>query len=87
MTFPGASLLSPRERDVLERLVAHCEQNKEIARALGLSHRTIETHRFRIYHKLGVRGRAELAMLVYTGHRRDGSAPDDDRARIAASRQ
>lgn len=55
--------LSEREREVA-RLVAAGRHNKEIARALGLSARTVEGHRARALHKLGVASAAELAILM-----------------------
>jgi two-component system response regulator NreC len=51
--------LTPREREVL-RLIALGHTSVEIARKLGLSPRTIETHRARIHRKLNLDTRAEL---------------------------
>jgi two-component system, NarL family, response regulator NreC len=51
--------LSPRERDVL-RLIALGHTNQEIARHLGLSVRTIESHRASIQAKTERTTRAEL---------------------------
>lgn len=51
--------LTPREREVL-RLIALGYTSVEIATDLGLSPRTIETHRARIHRKLGLVTRAEL---------------------------
>jgi two-component system, NarL family, response regulator NreC len=51
--------LTPREREVL-RLIALGHTSVEIAHKLGLSPRTIETHRARIYRKLDLDTRAEL---------------------------
>ena len=51
--------LSSRETEVL-RLIALGHTNAEIADQLGLSPRTIETHRAHIHKKLGLRTRAEL---------------------------
>lgn len=51
--------LTPREREVL-RLIALGHTSVEIAGKLGLSPRTIETHRARIHRKLGLDTRAEL---------------------------
>jgi two-component system response regulator NreC len=51
--------LSLRETEVL-RLIALGHTSVEIASQLGLSPRTIETHRARIHRKLGLRTRAEL---------------------------
>jgi two-component system response regulator NreC len=54
-----ADKLTPREREVL-RLIALGHTSVEIADKLGLSPRTIETHRARIHRKLGLSTRAEL---------------------------
>jgi two-component system nitrate/nitrite response regulator NarL len=43
--------LTRRERDVLQ-LIAHGRSNKEIARLLGIGHKTVETHRHIIKRKL-----------------------------------
>ncbi|QJD92265.1 response regulator transcription factor [Duganella dendranthematis] len=51
--------LTSREHEVL-RHIAHGESNKQIARALDLSVRTVETHRLNIKRKLGIEGQAEL---------------------------
>ena len=57
---PASALaLTPREEEVLELLAAG-HTNVEIAQALRVGVRTIETHRGRIYQKLGARTRAEL---------------------------
>jgi two-component system response regulator NreC len=60
-TKPGTDgdRLTPREREVL-RLIALGHTSVEIAQLLGLSPRTIETHRARIHRKLGLDTRAEL---------------------------
>jgi DNA-binding NarL/FixJ family response regulator len=52
--------LTPREREVAD-LVVQGRSNKEVAGALFLSEKTVEHHLSRIYAKLGVRSRAELA--------------------------
>lgn len=51
--------LSDREREVLQLVVLGHTQ-KEIASRLGLSVKTVESHRTRLSHKLGCRTRAEL---------------------------
>jgi DNA-binding CsgD family transcriptional regulator len=52
--------LTPTERSVAE-LVAIGKSNKEVAAQLFITPRTVEGHLTRIYAKLGVRSRAELA--------------------------
>jgi two-component system response regulator FixJ len=54
--------LSPRERQVLEALVAG-QQNKVIAFDLGISVRTVEVHRSRMMDRLGVHQIAEAVRL------------------------
>jgi two-component system response regulator NreC len=56
---PEASQLTARELEVL-RLIALGHTSVEVASKLGLSPRTIETHRARIHRKLGMGTRAEL---------------------------
>lgn len=51
--------LSPREREVLASIIAG-QTNKQIARTLGLSPRTVETHRLNLSMKLEVGSLAEL---------------------------
>jgi len=52
--------LTPREREIAD-LVAQGRSNKQVAAALFLSEKTIEHNLSRIYAKLGVRSRVELA--------------------------
>jgi two-component system response regulator FixJ len=65
---PGSSPLTSREREVLARL-AIGETNKEIARYLGLSARTIEGYRAGIMRKVGARTAAELLRRVFSQNR------------------
>lgn len=58
-----AERLTPRERDVLIR-VAEGLTNREIASQLGISPRTVETHRDGIARKLRMRSVAELTRFV-----------------------
>jgi two-component system response regulator NreC len=73
---PGRSrrALSPREADVL-RLLALGHTNIEIAGELGLSTRTVETHRAHIQAKLELSGRAELVEYALTHGLVDRSRP------------
>lgn len=52
-------ILSPREQEVLA-LVGACKTNETIAEALGLSQRTVETHRYNIMRKLNIEESASL---------------------------
>ena len=56
----GAAALTPRQRQVCE-LAATGKGNRQIAQALFLSIKTVETHLAAGYRKLGVGTRAELA--------------------------
>ena len=55
--------LTPRERQVFD-LVIHGNPNKQIARALGCTERTIKAHRHRVMEKMQVRSLPELVSLA-----------------------
>ena len=61
----GAALerLSARERQVLV-LLAHGHTHAEMAEQLGISVKTVETHRARLSEKLGLKSRADLVRLA-----------------------
>ncbi|MEE4378050.1 MAG: response regulator [Candidatus Competibacteraceae bacterium] len=61
------SLLSQREVEVLRLLVVGMK-NKELARTLGISPRTVETHRAHIMYKMGATSLAELAQMAVHLH-------------------
>jgi FixJ family two-component response regulator len=61
--LPGCEPFTRREREVLAR-IAIGETNKEAARTLGLSSRTIEGYRAKIMKKVGARNAAELLRRV-----------------------
>ena len=61
--FPGRQPLTPRGRDVLAHVVAGAS-NKEAARGLGISPRTVEVHRARIMEKLDAKNVADLMRIV-----------------------
>jgi len=56
---PGAEVLTSRQLDVLS-LIAAGRTMKEVAATLGLSPRTVETHKYQIMATLGLRTNAEL---------------------------
>jgi DNA-binding NarL/FixJ family response regulator len=58
---PGA--LTPAEERVAA-LVAEGKTNREVAAALFLSDRTVEGHLARIFGKLGIRSRTEIASVL-----------------------
>jgi DNA-binding CsgD family transcriptional regulator len=58
----GANL-TPREADVA-RLVGQGATNAAIAHALGMSEATVKTHLTRVYTKLRIRSRTQLAVLL-----------------------
>ena len=60
---PPSDVLTARERDVLDG-IARGLTNKEIAGELGISHRTVETHRESLMRKLGIRTVAGLTRYV-----------------------
>jgi len=57
------AVLTPRETEVMQRVVRG-QANKVIAMDLGVSQRTVELHRARVMHKLGMRSLAELVNAV-----------------------
>jgi DNA-binding CsgD family transcriptional regulator len=60
---PATTRLTGREREVAV-LAAAGATDAEIARRLGLSVRTVETHLHRAYAKVGAEGRGDLAKLL-----------------------
>lgn len=59
----GAIELSTREREVADMACAGIT-SREIGDRLGLSRRTVENHLARIYRRVGVAGRRELAEII-----------------------
>lgn len=57
------SLLTPREQEVA-RAVAEGASNKEIARGLGITERTVKLHVGAVLEKLAVRDRLQIALIV-----------------------
>jgi FixJ family two-component response regulator len=60
--------LTAREREILD-MIARGWATKEIARALAISPRTVETHRANLTEKLGTTSVAELVRLVLAADR------------------
>ena len=59
----GVSALTASERRVAE-LAAGGHSNREIAQALFVTRKTVETHLGHVYRKLGVTGRGKLARAM-----------------------
>lgn len=70
----GLSPLSSRELEISELVADGCT-NRQIARALFLSEKTVETHLAHAFVKLGVSSRAGLAGVVARAQRSGGSPP------------
>lgn len=58
--------LTDRERDVM-LLAIQGHPNKDIARHLGISHRTVEIHKSKIMHKTGAVNLLDLARIAHEG--------------------
>lgn len=76
---PGPAELSQREREVLTA-IAWGFSNKEIARDLALSVKTVETYKTRVAEKLGLRSRTEMVQFALRqGWLSQGQAPPPKR--------
>lgn len=62
--LPTFSALTPREQDVM-LCIAKGMPNKIIGDTLGISQRTVEAHRARIFRKLNIRNAVELVNYVW----------------------
>ncbi len=58
--------VTERELEIV-RLIAQGRSNKEIASELFISEKTVKTHVYRIFRKLGVGNRTEVGRLYFTG--------------------
>lgn len=66
--------LTPRELTVLDRIVAG-QRDKEIARSLSISPRTVDAHRSSIRTKLGARNTADIVRIAMTMKAADSTQP------------
>jgi len=62
-SMPLPRLLTAREREVL-RLLVDAKSNKDVAALLGISVKTVETHRAAIMRKLGARSIVEVVRFA-----------------------
>lgn len=72
-----ASALSQRERDIVSAVIKGAS-NKDIAWQLGLGEQTVKNHLRRIFAKLGVANRVELAVLAMERQLADSSEKVSD---------
>jgi DNA-binding NarL/FixJ family response regulator len=59
--------LTPREREVIQ-LLAEGHRNRKIAQRLGISVKTVETHRTTLMRKIGVKSIVELVRYAVRNH-------------------
>lgn len=71
-TIESVSSLTPRERQVAEA-VADGDSNKDVARRLSITERTVKAHLSTIFDKLAVRDRLQLSLKIIA-LRKSGSA-------------
>jgi len=69
VTAEGGSVprLTPREREIIQ-LLAEGHRNKKIAEELGISVKTVETHRTAVMRKLGVSSVVDLVRYAVRNH-------------------
>jgi len=79
--------LTPREREIVA-LLRQGLRNKQIASEMGITEGTVKIYLFRLFHKLGVRNRFELASYGGLEYPQFTPAlvPDRDPERVAAKR-
>lgn len=64
---PAAGILTPREREIVQ-LLAEARSNKEVSAILGISVKTVETHRASIMRKLGISSIVDLVHYAIRNH-------------------
>ncbi len=84
-TTQERTAFTARERDVYE-LIYSGRATKAIARTLGISAKTVETHRMRINRKLGTHSGREILLhrIIELGEGEDGGS-DSERLRAILS--
>jgi DNA-binding CsgD family transcriptional regulator len=70
-------VLTAQELQIVQ-MAAEGLSNREIGQKLYLSHRTVESHLYRAFPKLGITSRAQLLRVV--GNLDGGAGPGDQRA-------
>lgn len=72
------AVLTQRELEVA-RKIADGASNKEVARDLDITERTVKAHAGAIFEKLGARDRLHLSLIVHGRERRPSEAPSEAR--------
>lgn len=78
--------LTARERQILYP-VLEGKPNKLIASELGISMRTVESHRAKLFNKMGVRNAVQLACTLYAQHRHEPGHSASSNTAVDAYRQ
>jgi DNA-binding CsgD family transcriptional regulator len=85
--FGGSLNLTPRQTQIL-RLISRGVTDKEIASTLGISVKTVQTHLYRLYRKLGVTNRAHAVTLwLHSQSDESHAAPEQARRESTGSSQ
>jgi DNA-binding NarL/FixJ family response regulator len=66
--FQGQETLTDREQEIVN-YVSQGLSNKEIAKAIGVSDKTVKTHLHAVFSKLKIRHRMDLVLLKHQFHR------------------
>jgi DNA-binding NarL/FixJ family response regulator len=69
--------LTPRQREIVQ-LLAEGKSAKEVGGLLGISPRTVETHKYKIMDDLGLKTTAQLVQYAIRHGLAAGAAPDED---------
>jgi DNA-binding NarL/FixJ family response regulator len=69
-TLDASDELTPQERQIAQ-MAAEGMTNREIGQKLFLSHRTVGSHLYRIFPKLRINSRSELASALLTADGRN----------------
>ena len=58
---------------MVARLVAEGQTNRQIGRRFNLSEHTVKNYLYRVFEKVGVRNRVELAVLMMNESEKNGA--------------
>ena len=78
-TLGGSGILTPRESEILSR-IAEGMSSVQVATSLGISPRTVENHKQRIFAKLGVQSQTHAVAVTLASGDLPGTARDPGRS-------